>query len=43
MNDRVKQQYLAAQRAKSRSLFIVAACGTGILVIVSWILIGAVF
>jgi len=43
MNDRVKQQYLAAQRAKSMSLFMVAVCGTGILVIVSWILIGAVF
>ena len=43
MNDRVKQQYLAAQRAKSMSLFIIAVCGVGILVTVSWILIEAIF
>jgi hypothetical protein len=43
MNDKVRQQYLAAQRAKSMSLFIIAVCVTGILVIVSWILIGAIF
>ena len=43
MNDKVRQQRLAAQRAKSMSLFIIAVCGAGILLTVSWILIGAVF